>query len=52
MLLGTKWRLTPKYTKLSHSVTARYFKFVPKIWSKGGWACMRLEMFGCSPTKG
>ena len=51
MVFGTKTQ-GPTTTPLSHTITGRHFKFVPKIWQNGGWACLRLEMYGCSPDIG
>eukprot|EP00111_Clytia_hemisphaerica_P010409 TCONS_00030414-protein len=52
MIFGTKSRSRETITKLSHHITARYFRIEPKHWKGTGesdWACLRMEMYGCSP---
>ena len=51
MIFGTKSRRSETITKLSHHVTARYFRIEPKHWGSD-WACLRMEMYGCQPDLG
>jgi len=51
MMLGLKSGGSETVSMLSHHVTARYFKFIPKLIAEK-WACMRLEMYGCDSNKG
>jgi len=50
MLFGTTSTSDETITTLSHRVTARYFKFVPRFIGNE-WACMRLELYGCHGDK-
>uniref|UniRef100_A0A8C7XTA9 Contactin associated protein family member 5a n=1 Tax=Oryzias sinensis TaxID=183150 RepID=A0A8C7XTA9_9TELE len=34
--------------KLSHTVRARFLRFVPLDWNPSGWIGLRVEAFGCS----
>nr|XP_061826904.1 contactin-associated protein-like 5 [Nerophis lumbriciformis] len=34
--------------KMSHSVRARYLRFVPLDWNPSGWIGLRVEVYGCS----
>ncbi|XP_054642164.1 contactin-associated protein-like 5 isoform X1 [Dunckerocampus dactyliophorus] len=34
--------------KLSHSMRARYLRFVPLDWNPSGWIGLRVEVYGCS----
>uniref|UniRef100_A0A3P9HG90 Contactin associated protein-like 5a n=1 Tax=Oryzias latipes TaxID=8090 RepID=A0A3P9HG90_ORYLA len=34
--------------KLSHTVRARFLRFVPLDWNPSGWIGLRVEVFGCS----
>ena len=52
LLYGTKKRWHETVTKLSHPIEGRYFKLLPKHWTTDGYACMRLEMYGCDANVG
>ena len=52
LIFGTKRGRSLTTTKLSHDAIGRYFKFVPKQWTKNGYACMKIEMYGCHIDKG
>ena len=47
MLFGTNSNSEETISQLSHHVTARYFRFEPKVWNDR-WACLRIEMYGCA----
>uniref|UniRef100_A0A3P9M4Q9 Contactin associated protein-like 5a n=1 Tax=Oryzias latipes TaxID=8090 RepID=A0A3P9M4Q9_ORYLA len=34
--------------KLSHTVRARFLRFIPLDWNPSGWIGLRVEVFGCS----
>ncbi|XP_042350585.1 contactin-associated protein-like 5 [Plectropomus leopardus] len=34
--------------KLPHSVRTRFLRFIPLDWNPGGWAGLRVEVYGCS----
>ena len=51
VLLGGK-RNRAISRELTPRVTAQYFKFIPKYWTKNGYACMKLEMSGCDASEG
>ncbi|XP_051938958.1 contactin-associated protein-like 5 isoform X3 [Hippocampus zosterae] len=34
--------------KLSHSIRARFLRFVPLDWNPSGWMGLRVEVYGCS----
>ncbi|KAL9950767.1 hypothetical protein ACROYT_G043325 [Oculina patagonica] len=36
----------------SRRIFARYIRFNPLAWNKGGFICMRVEIYECLPTKG
>ena len=52
VLLGARRRGKAIRRELTPRVTAQYFKFIPKYWTKDAHACMKLEMYGCDSSEG